>query len=238
MTLARPKALIFDVFGTLCDWRTGVGHETANWFQQKSVSFDPMQFADLWRGEYQPAMERIRTGNRGYVPLDILHRENLDIVLQKTQLGDHFNSEERDALNHAWEKLPAWPDVPESLSKLKEGFFIAPCSNGSIALMMRLARYANLPWDAVLGAEIARNYKPERQVYLASCQAIGLAPGEVMMVAAHNNDLHAARAAGLQTAFFPRKTEHGDDQNIDLEADGDWEMIADDLADLARKMGI
>ncbi len=227
-----PKALLFDVFGSLCDWRSGVGTEVGKAFADKPVSPDPLRFAELWRGRYQPAMQRIRGGDRGYVPLDILHRENLDLVLKSEGLEDHLNSAERDALNHAWEKLPPWPEVPGALAQLRGHAFIAPCSNGSIALMVRLARFANLPWDMVLGAEIAQNYKPERSVYLASCKALGLAPGEVMMVAAHNDDLFAARKAGLLTGFFPRPTEHGRDQVTDLEPEADWDFIGSDLSGL------
>lgn len=231
-----PKALIFDVFGTLCDWRTGVANEVSKAFAAKSIPFNPHAFADLWRAEYQPAMQRIRSGNRGYINLDALHRENLDIVLQKTGLENPFNDDERNALNRAWEKLPSWPEVPAALSRLKSQFYLAPCSNGSIALMLRLARYAKLPWDTVLGAEIARNYKPEPVVYQASCAALGLEPFEVMMVAAHNDDLHAARTAGLMTGFFTRPTEHGKQQTTDLAANADWDVIAKDLADLAEKL--
>ena len=233
-----PKALIFDVFGTLCDWRTGVSREVAGFFREKSGSFDALRFADMWRAEYQPAMERIRAGNRGYVPLDTLHRENLDIVLEKTGLEGLASMAERDELNHAWEKLPAWPEVPVALKRLSETFYLAPCSNGSIALMMRLARFAALPWDTIVGAEIAQNYKPELAVYLASCRALGLAPGEVMMVAAHNDDLEAARNAGLMTAFFPRKTEYGDRQTADVDATSNWDFVAENLTDLADKLGV
>jgi len=232
----KPKALIFDVFGTLCDWRTGVAKETLKWFSEKGISADPYEFAELWRAEYQPAMQRIRSGNRGYVALDVLHRENLDIVLKKNGLEMEFTDDERQEINHAWEKLPPWPEVPDALARLREKIFIAPCSNGSIALMMRLARFADLPWDTILGAEIAANYKPEHVVYQTSCAALGLEPSRVMMVAAHNDDLAAARAAGLMTAFFPRREEHGARQTSDLEAASDWDFIANDLQDLADKL--
>lgn len=225
----KPKAFIFDVFGTMVDWRTGVATVAQKAFKEKSITFDPFEFAKLWRDEYKPAMERIRSGKRGYVALDILHRENLDRVLEKTGLSDNFSSIECDTLNHAWEQLPPWPDVPDSLIKLRQHGFIAPCSNGSIALMLRLARFAKLPWDAILGAEIANNYKPELEVYLAACQALGLLPQDVMMIATHNDDLHAAREAGLQTGFFPRKNEHGPNQTIDLEAESDWEFCGNDM---------
>ncbi len=229
---ATPKAFIFDVFGTLVDWRTGVAAVCGETFNARSISFDPLEFADLWRAQYKPAMTRIRAGGRPYVSLDTLHRENLDEALKITGLEKHFTSDERDKLNHAWEQLPAWPEVPGALLALRRHGLIASCSNGSIALMTRLARFAGLPWDTVLGAEIARNYKPESVVYLATCEALGLAPSEVMMVAAHNDDLMAARATGLQTGFFPRRTEYGPNQTEDLEAESDWDFTGENLASL------
>ncbi|MFZ1816078.1 MAG: haloacid dehalogenase type II [Rhizobiaceae bacterium] len=228
------RALIFDVFGTLVDWRCGVSGEAARFFARKGITIDPDTFADAWRGEYQPAMERIRDGGRGYVPLDILHRENLDIILARFALDEHFSEAERSELNRAWEKLPPWPDTVAGLDALRERFFIAPCSNGSIALMVRLARFAHLPWDTILGADIARDYKPKPETYLASAAALGLEPGQVMMVAAHNSDLEAARACGLKTAFFPRRTEHGPGQSSDMQPTHDWDVICEDLENLAE----
>lgn len=232
--MAAPvDALIFDVFGTVVDWRSGVADQCAQLFARMRVDFDPATFADLWRAEYQPSMQRIRSGNRGYVALDLLHRENLDRVLEKTGLSDVFDQPARDELNRAWEKLPPWPGTVKALVSLKQRFIIAPCSNGSIALMSRLAKFAGLPWDAIVGAEIARDYKPRAEVYLKSCAALGLPPSRVMMVAAHNDDLAAARAAGLKTGFFPRMLEHGAGQRTDLAASGQWDIVARDMADLA-----
>ena len=223
------QAFIFDVFGTCVDWRTSVAREVA----AVLPGVDAIAFADAWRGEYQPAMERIRSGGRGYVALDDLHRENLDIVLDRFGVGADLD---RDALNAAWEKLDPWPDVVAGLTALKQAAIIAPCSNGSIALMSRLAKYAGLPWDCILGADIAQDYKPKPRVYLASAAALRLNPGEVTMVAAHNGDLAAARAAGLKTAFVARPTEHGEAQTTDLAPTSDWDIIADDFEDLARQV--
>lgn len=233
LSMAQVKALIFDVFGTLVDWRTGVAAEAGRMFGAKGIAIDPFDFADQWRGEYQPAMRRIREGARGYVPLDILHRENLDIVLEKNAISARFDAAERETLNHAWEKLPAWPDVPDALAALKERFITAPCSNGSIAMMVRLARFAGLSWDAILGADIARDYKPKPQTYLASVAALGLAPDAVMMVAAHNDDLQAAQDCGLKTAFIARPHEYGPDANVEITPTGDWNCAATDLGYLA-----
>jgi 2-haloacid dehalogenase len=182
-------------------------------------------------------MERIRSGARGYVPLDVIHRENLDEMLRKQDLSDVFTLAEKDALSHAWEKLDPWPDVVAGLSALRtKGYLIAPCSNGSIALMSRLARHADFAWDAIVGAEVAQDYKPKAEVYLASARALGFAPGDVMMAAAHNNDLEAARDAGLQTGFFPRLSEHGPGQTTDLTAEQDWDIVAEDVIDLAERL--
>lgn len=231
------QALIFDVFGTVVDWRSSVAREAKNYFAPKGVDIDYQAFADAWRGQYQPAMERIRSGGRGYIRLDTLHRENLDVVLEDFGLSGQVPLEDRDQLNTAWEKLDPWPDSVAGLTALKKKFIIAPCSNGSIALMTRLARYGGLPWDAIAGAELARDYKPKHEVYLASAEAFNLPPSEVMMVAAHNDDLQEARAAGLKTGFFPRPKEKGPGQTTDLEAAADWDVIAENLLDLSKKMG-
>lgn len=230
------KAYIFDVFGTLVNWRSSVARDLGAAFTQKEIQEDPLRIATAWRAQYDPAMARIRDGGRGYVRLETLHLENLDIVLQDEGLGDAFSRGEREKLNLAWERLDPWPDVVEGLTKLKQHAKIAPCSNGSVALMTALAGYGNLPWDDYVGAERAQDYKPKPEVYLKSCEWLGLAPHEVMMVAAHNSDLAAAKEAGLKTGFFPRTSEHGPDQTIDLEATGDWNVVADDLIDLARKV--
>ncbi|MGP1355147.1 haloacid dehalogenase type II [Roseicyclus sp.] len=221
------KALIFDVFGTCVDWRGSVAREVA----KVLPDLDAAAFASAWRAEYDPAMARIRDGGRGYVPLDDLHLENLHRVAAA------FGVTAPDHLNAAWERLDPWPDVVPGLTALKAQRIVAPCSNGSIALMTRLARWGGLPWDCILGAEIARDYKPKPQVYLAACAALRLDPSEVMMVAAHNDDLAAARAAGLATGFVPRPTEHGPAQVTDLAPAADWDVVAGDFRDLARRLG-
>ena len=225
---AMAQALIFDVFGTCVDGRTSVARHVT----EALSGIDPLAFADAWRGEYQPAMERIRTGSRGYVPLDDLHLENLRITLNR------FGAECSDPedLNRARERLTPWPDTVPGLVAQKKHRIIAPCSNGSIALMTRLAKHAGLPWDCILGADIARDYKPKASVYLASAAALRLDPSEVVMVAAHNDDLFAARAAGLKTAFVARPTEHGPEQTTDLEPASNWDWIANDFQDLAEQM--
>ncbi len=222
------RALLFDVFGTCVDWRTSVAREVA----AVLPDLDAFAFADAWRSEYQPALERIRSGGRSYVPLDDLHLENLLSVLERFGAA----CPDPEALNKTWEKLDPWPDVVLGLAALKESALVAPCSNGSIAMMARLAKYAGLPWDCILGADLARNYKPMPEVYLESAKTLRLKPSNVMMVAAHNDDLEAAQAAGLPTAFVPRPTEHGPGQFTDLHPSGNWTIVAQDFSDLARRI--
>ena len=229
--MSAPEALIFDVFGTVVDWREGVAAEVA----RALPGVDPHAFADAWRAKYQPAMEAVRSGRRGYVALDMLHRENLDATL--AEFGADLPDADRAALNRAWEKLPPWPDVVAGLTRLKARAIIAPCSNGSIALMTRLAKFGALPWDCILGADVARAYKPDPQAYLGSAAALGLAPGAVMMVAAHNDDLAAARAAGLATAFAPRPLETGPGGGADAAPAQDWDVVAEDFGALADRLG-
>lgn len=232
MVNARPKALIFDVFGTLVDWRGSVAREARSMFGEM---LDADAFARAWRARYQPSMENIRNGTRGFVRLDDLHRENLDEILAPFDLTDTEESR-LSQLNTAWHRLDPWPDVQEGMAMLRPNFFLAPCSNGNTSLMIRLARHAGLPWDTILGAEPAQDYKPQSKVYLCSADWLGLQPDEVMMVAAHNDDLVAARQAGLQTAFFPRPQEFGNGQTRDLEASRDWDFVATDLVDLAKQL--
>ena len=221
------QAFIFDVFGTCVDWRISIAREV----ERALPEVDALAFADAWRGEYQPAMERIRAGGRGYLPLDVLHPENLHRVLERFAL----TVEDAEALNTAWEKLDPWSDVVPGLTKLRKKGLVAPCSNGSIGLTARLARYGGLPWDAIVGADVAQDYKPKASVYLRSAEVLRLPPERVTMVAAHNDDLVAARAAGLRTAFVPRVTEHGPDQTTDLAPSDDWDIIATDFHDLAAR---
>ena len=227
---APPKALIFDVFGTLVDWRSSIAAQAAHRFETAGISLDPHAFADAWRSEYQPAMERIRSGNRGYVPLDDLHRENLERVLARMGI-DAF--EDLTDFARDWERLDPWPDVVPGLKALRPHALLAPCSNGSTALMAHLARHAGFPWDAILGADAARDYKPKPAVYQASAAAFRLSPEEVMMVAAHEEDLLAAKAAGLQTAFIPRPAEFGPGNAPAIGPLEQWTAHASDLPSLS-----
>jgi 2-haloacid dehalogenase len=202
------QALFFDVFGTLADWRSGVAREAQKILGPLGHKLDWLAFADAWRGEYQPAMEEVRAGKLAFCKLDVLHRHNLDRILPRFGIKGLPEDTARD-LNLAWHRLDTWPDVAPGLARLKKRFRLAPVSNGNISLMVDLARRNGLPWDAILGAEIAGDYKPKPRVYLAAAEAFDLGPGDCMMVAAHSNDLKAAAALGLATAHVARPDEHG-----------------------------
>lgn len=204
------KALVFDVFGTLVDWRRSIAREAKTILDPQGISIDWLLFSDSWRDEYQPAMEAVRAGKIPFSKLDQLHMRNLEIVLIKFNIIG-LSTATKEALNLAWHRLDAWPDVRLGLEKLRSKFLLAPCSNGNISLMVDLARHNDFRWDAILGAEIARDYKPKPIVYISSAEAFGLQPDEVMMIAAHSNDLEAAQHAGLKTAFVSRPYEYKDD---------------------------
>jgi 2-haloacid dehalogenase len=236
--MSAPRALVFDVFGTVVDWRSGVARELAAFLPAVGgASLDPFALADAWRRRYQPAMEEVRNGRRPFTRLDVLHRENLEAVLSEHGVDLARVSEaDLDHLNRAWHRLDPWPDAILGLTRLKRRFFIAPLSNGNIALLANMAKRAGLPWDAVLGAEAARAYKPEPAAYLNTCDILGLRPEELCLVAAHNGDLAAARRCGLSTAFIARPREHGPGQALDLAPEQDWDWIAADFVELDARI--
>ena len=237
--LASVQALVFDVFGTVVDWRSGVARESAPFLARYAPRADPAGFADAWRRRYSPAMEEVRSGRRPFARLDVLHRENLAALLPEFGIDPaSVPLAELDALNLAWHRLDPWPDSVPGLTRLKPRFIIAPLSNGNIRLMLDMAKRACLPWDAILGAELAQAYKPSPDAYLRNTEALMLKPEQVCLVAAHNGDLAAARGCGLRTAFIPRPTEHGPDQTSDLGPEEDWDIIASDLVDLADRLGL
>lgn len=201
------KALFFDVFGTLIDWRNGIARESEKVLAKQGYKLDWLAFADAWRNEYQPGMEEVRAGRIPFSRLDILHRHNLNRILPRFDIK--ADEQTLTDLNLAWHRIDAWPDVPPGLARLRKKFWLAPVSNGNISLMVDLARKNNLPWDAILGAEVAGDYKPKPRVYLAACEAFSLAPSECMMVAAHSYDLKAAADLGLKTAHIARPNEAG-----------------------------
>lgn len=233
----RPRVLLFDVFGTCVDWRTSIGREGEALGERLGVDgVDWAALADAWRERYQPKMEEVRSAQRPWTTLDVLHRESLDDVLRQFGL-DALPVAERDALTLAWHRLDPWSDVVAGLTRLKARFVIAPNSNGNIALLLDMAKYSGLPWDAILGAEIAHAYKPQPEVYLTCARVTGADPSQVMMVAAHNSDLAAAAACGLMTAFVPRPLEYGPGQASDLFPEHAFDLIARDFNDLADRLG-
>jgi 2-haloacid dehalogenase len=202
------EALFFDVFGTLVDWRSGVAREAQRVLAPLGHTLDWNAFADAWRDEYQPGMEDVRSGKMPFSKLDLLHRRNLERILPRFELRG-LSDETLRELTLAWHRLPAWPEVPGALRRLRERYRLAPVSNGNISLMADLARKNGLVWDAILGAEVAGDYKPKPRVYLAAAEAFDLPPERCMMVAAHSSDLAAAAACGLRTAHIARPDEFG-----------------------------
>jgi 2-haloacid dehalogenase len=229
------RALFFDVFGTLVDWRTSIACESERLLGPLGHACDWHAFADAWRGEYQPAMEEIRAGRMPFCKLDILHRRNLERILPRFHVTG-VSGETLAALNLAWHRLDAWPDSAPGLHRLREKFRLAPVSNGNISLMVDLARRNRFPWDAILGAEIAGDFKPKPRVYLAACEALDLAPHQCMMVAAHSSDLSAAAECGLKTAHIARPNEHGPGLGENAPS-VPVDVAGEDLEDLAGKVG-
>jgi 2-haloacid dehalogenase len=232
------KALAFDVFGTVVDWRSGIARDVAPVLARLGrPDIDPHAFADGWRKRYQPALEEVRSGRRPFVILDTLHRESLEDLLRRYDIDPAAVGEETlTDLTHAWHRLDPWPDSVEGLTRLKARFPIVTLSNGNIALMLDMARRAGLPWDAILGAELSRVYKPLPESYLATARMLGLAPSELCLVAAHHSDLAAARAAGLQTAYVARPHEYGGRPAPDADAAQDWDHEVDSLTRLADEL--
>lgn len=228
-------ALFFDVFGTLVDWRAGVAREAERILRPLGYRLDWLAFADAWRDEYQPAMEEVRAGQIPFCKLDLLHRRNLDRILPRFGISGLGEDAARE-LNLAWHRLDAWPDAPRGMARLKRRFVLAPVSNGNISLMVDLARRNGFPWDAVLGAETAGDYKPKPRVYLSACEALDLPPGSCMMVAAHTTDLLAAAKVGLRTAHIARPNERGPGKG-EAKPHAPVDVAAADLEDLAVRLG-
>jgi len=232
---ALPKALVFDVFGTVVDWRTSVAREVEDLARRKGLRVDGVAFADAWRAGYAPTMDRVRKGELPWTKLDRLHRMILEGIVAGFGLGG-LSEGERDSLNRAWHRLQPWPDAVPGLTRLKRTFIIAPLSNGNISLMTDMAKHAGLPWDCILGAELVRHYKPDPEVYRSAAEFLDVTPAEVMMVAAHLRDLRAAKAEGLRTAFVVRHDEFGPHGHPDLAADDSVDIMARSFDDLANRL--
>ena len=240
--MLEVKALLFDVFGTVVDWRTGIAIEVQMIAKKYNIELNADDFADAWRAEYQPAMEQIRSGKRSFTILDILHLENLKKIAPRFNLNN-LSNEDLNFLVSAWHRLPGWPDSSQGLNKLKKKFILATQSNGNIALIVNMAKYSNLSWDVILGAEVLGHYKPEPQAYIKACKALNLKPSECLMVAAHDDDLKAASLQGMKTAYVHRPFEYGKDKLFDIAEVNDykgnrnWDIMSKDFNDLAFKLG-
>lgn len=230
------QALLFDVFGTVVDWRSSIRDDLADFGAKKGLEADWAQFADDWRALYQPAMEEVRSGRRPWTILDILHRESLDKLIAKYRFTG-LSEADKDHMNRVWHRLKPWPDAVEGLKMLKSRYIIGSLSNGNVGLLTRMAKFGGLPWDVILGSETARAYKPQPQAYLASAELLNIKPAQLMLVAAHNSDLAAAASCGLATAFVARPTEYGPHQKRDFKADREWDVVADSFVSLAKAMG-
>jgi 2-haloacid dehalogenase len=229
------KALTFDVFGTTVDWRGSLIREAEEWGRARGLEINWPRFADSWRAGYAPAMDQVRKGLLPWMNLDQLHRKILDRLFAEYKI-DGLSETEKEHFNKAWHRLHPWPDSVAGLTRLKTKFILSTLSNGNVSLLVEMAKFAGLPWDAVLCAEIFRHYKPDSETYLGAAEMLGCKPQEVIMVAAHPNDLRAAQKLGLRTAFVPRPREHGD-RNPDATMDTDFDVIATDFIDLADKLG-
>jgi 2-haloacid dehalogenase len=230
------KALTFDTFGTVVDWRSSIIREFTAFGEQRGLAVDWPRFVDDWKTAYKPGMDAVRTGALPWTPVDGLYRAKLDELLPRYGLTQ-LTGEEREHLTHAWHRLDPWPDAVDGLVRLKRHYVISPLSNGDVACLTNMAKRARLPWDVILCAELFRHYKPDPEVYRGAIQLLRCKPHEVMMVAAHNYDLRAARSHGMRTAFVARPIEYGPAQITDLRAEEAWDIVARDFGELADKLG-
>lgn len=230
------RAILFDVFGTVVDWRGSLIGELSAWGAARSLAVDWPGLVDGWRGAYAPSMDRVRRGEQPWTNLDALHRASLADLAPRFGLTG-LDAADMDWVNRGWHRLRPWPDSVAGLQRLHAAHVLSPLSNGNVALLVAMARMHGLPWDTVLCAEVFQHYKPDPETYLGACRLLSLAPEHVMLCAAHNADLAAAQRLGLRTAFIPRPTEYGPGQVRDLRPEGEWDVVAADLIDLADRMG-
>jgi 2-haloacid dehalogenase len=233
----QPLAIVFDTFGTVVDWRSSLIADLSGYGASRGVTADWPAFVDAWRAAYHPSMNRVRKGELPWTRLDDLHRTSLDQLV--TEFGIKGLSEDDLVhINLGWHRLHAWPDSVPGLTRLKSRFIIGPLSNGNVALLLNMAKFAGIPWDMIFGSDLFGHFKPDPETYLGVARMLNIRPDQVMMAAAHNGDLGAARGCGLLTAFFPRPAEYGPHQKRDYAADQDWDIVATDIQDLASKLGV
>ena len=234
--MERPKAVLFDVFGTLVDWRGSLIEELSAFGSRRGVACDWAALVDAWRASYAPSMDRVRRGEQPWRKLDDLHRATLDELCARFGL-DALSEDDRRWMTWGWHRLRPWPDTVAGLTLLKRVAIIGPLSNGNLSLQVDVAKSAGLPWDVTFGSDIFRHYKPDSEVYLGACALLDLKPGQVMLAAAHNSDLAAARGLGLRTGFIPRPTEYGPSQTKDTRPEQAWDVVADSVETLAIQLG-
>jgi 2-haloacid dehalogenase len=235
--VSAVKALVFDVFGTVVDWRTSLIDDFTAFGEKRGIKADWTALVDGWRAVYSASMDEVRRHpERGYVILDVLHRRSLEKLIERLAIRG-LNEADLHHLTMGWHRLHAWPDSVSGLSRLKTKYIIGPLSNGNVALLTEMAKFAGLPWDLILSAELFEHYKPDPETYLGAVRLLGLSVEQVMMVAAHNHDLKAAQKLGLKTAFVARPTEYGPLQKHDFKATGEWDIVAADFGELAGRMG-
>jgi len=237
MTINGIKALTFDTFGTVVDWRSSIFADFRAFGRRRKLTADWAALVDEWKTAYRPGMDAVNSGRQPWTTVDQIYRKKLDELLPKYGLGS-LGEDDRVHLNRVWHRLNPWPDAVAGLKRIKKQYVISPLSNGDVACLMNMAKHGGLPWDVILCAEIFKRYKPDPAVYLGAIRLLGLKPHEVMMVAAHNYDLENARSHGMRTAFVTRPTEYGPHQAKDLKAESDWDIITKDFRELATKLGV
>jgi 2-haloacid dehalogenase len=239
MSLANVKALLFDTFGTVVDWRGSVTRMGERLGVEKGIEgVDWEAFARAWRAGYRPGMAPVIAGERPWTPIDVIHRERLEEILVTFGIFVYFSDDEKSDINLMWHRLDPWPDVIPGLLRLKRNYIIGPLSNGATQLLVNMAKRAGIPWDLILSSDVTRAYKRDPRAYQAAIAALGMEPGEVMLCAAHNDDLAAAAGQGMRTGYINRPYEYGADQSKDFQADSDWDIVTDHIGGIADALGV
>jgi 2-haloacid dehalogenase len=237
MPSKQPLAIVFDTFGTVVDWRGSLIAELTAFGRERAINADWAALVDAWRAAYHPSMDRVRKGEQPWTTLDNLHRASLDMLVKQFGITG-LTEADMQHINLGWHRLNGWPDSVAGLTRLKRRFIIGPLSNGNVGLLTNMAKHADLPWDVIFGSDLFHHFKPDPETYLGAARLLGIEPGQLMMGAAHNGDLGAARKCGLMTAFFPRPNEYGPHQKRDFKAEQEWDVVATDIEDLARQLGV
>jgi 2-haloacid dehalogenase len=233
----QPLAIVFDTFGSVVDWRSSLIADLTAYGASRGVTADWTALVDAWRAAYHPSMDRVRKGQLPWTKLDALHRASLDVLIARFDIKG-LSEDDLVHINLGWHRLHPWPDSLPGLTRLKSRFIIGPLSNGNVSLLLNMAKFAGIPWDMIFGSDLFGHFKPDPETYLGVARMLDIRPGQVMLAAAHNGDLAAARACGLLTAFFPRPGEYGPHQKRDYAADQDWDVVATDIQDMAARLGV